>query len=97
MQKILILLCQCILLGSSGSYSMTSGSLWTYYRDEVNDDENENDNANNNRINNRKTITSKSFEHKTKIIGRTPDNNNTLEIEVVISWKHLSYFWRFLY
>ena len=85
MQKILILLCQCILLGSNGSYSMTSGSLWTYYRDEVNDDENENDNANNNRINNRKTITSKFFEHKTKIIGRTPDNNNTLEIEVVIS------------
>ena len=39
---------------------MTSGSLWNYYRDEVNDDENENDNANN-RISNNKTIKSKSF------------------------------------
>ena len=50
------------LLEHSGNYSMTSGNLWNYYGDEVNDDENENDNANNNRINNHKTITSKSFE-----------------------------------
>ena len=34
---------------------MTSGSLWNYYRDEVNDAANENDNANN-KINNNKTI-----------------------------------------
>ena len=40
---------------------MASGSLWNYYRDEVNDDVNEN-NAANNRINNNKTITGKSFE-----------------------------------
>ena len=39
---------------------MTSGSLWNYYRDEINDYENENDNANN-RINNKKTRTSKYF------------------------------------
>ena len=42
---------------------MTSGTLWNYYRDEVNHDENENDNANN-RINNNKAITSKSFEYR---------------------------------
>ena len=54
------------LLEYSDSYSMTSGSLWSYYRDEVNDYDNENDNANNNRINKNKTITSKSFECKTK-------------------------------
>ena len=54
------------LLEYSDSYSMTSGSLWSYYRDEVNDYDNENDNANNNRINNNKTITSKSFKCKTK-------------------------------
>ena len=29
------------LLESSGNYSMTSGSLWNYYRDEMNDDANE--------------------------------------------------------
>ena len=49
------------LLGYSDNYSMTSGSLWNYYSDEVYDDENETDNANNNRISNNKTITSKSF------------------------------------
>ena len=43
------------LLEYSDNYSMTSGSLWNYYRDEVNDAANENDNANN-KINNNKTI-----------------------------------------
>ena len=43
------------LLEYSENYSMTSGSLWNYYRDEVNVDENVNDNANN-KINNTKTI-----------------------------------------
>ena len=47
------------LLEYSGNYSMTSGILWNYYRDEINDDANEN-NATNNRINNNKTITSQS-------------------------------------
>ena len=64
---------------------MTSGTLWNYYRDEVNHDENENDNANN-RINNNKAITSKSFEYKTKLIGRTPIDNNTLNAEVENIW-----------
>ena len=40
---------------------MTSGSLWNYYRDEVNDDTNEN-NAVCNKISNSKTITIKSFD-----------------------------------
>ena len=39
---------------------MTSGSLWNYYRDEVNDDANEN-NAVCNKISNSKTIISKFF------------------------------------
>ena len=50
------------LLEYSNNYSMTSGSLWNYYRDEINDDANEN--ASDNRINNNKTIRSKSFEYK---------------------------------
>ena len=53
----------------SDSYSMTSISLWNYYRDKINDDENENNDANN-KANNNKTITSKSFEHKAKLRER---------------------------
>ena len=59
------------LLECSDSCSMTSGSLWNYYRDEINDDVNEN--AYNNRINNNETVTSKSFEYETKLIGSTRD------------------------
>ena len=45
---------------------MTSGSLWKYYSDEMNDDANEID-ADNQRIDNSRTVTGKSFECKTKI------------------------------
>ena len=85
------------LLEYRDNYSMISGSLWNYYRDEVNDDVNEN-NDDDNKINNNKIITSKYFEFKTKIIGRTSDNNNnnTLDTEVVAPLKYLSKFWRFL-
>ena len=47
---------------------MTSGCLWNYYKDEVNDDANEN-NANSKRIINNNTETSKYFEYKTNEIG----------------------------
>ena len=40
---------------------MTSGSLWKYNRDEVNDAANENNDAGNYRINNKKTTISESF------------------------------------
>ena len=70
------------LLEHGDNYSMTSGILWNYYRDEMNDDENENDNASI-RINNHKTTISKSFEYKTKIIEITPNNNNILDTKVV--------------
>ena len=49
------------LLEYSENYSMTSGSLWNYHREEINDDANEN-----NRVNNSNSTTSKSFEYKTK-------------------------------
>ena len=52
----------------SNNYSKTIGSPWNYYRDEVNDNANET-NTDNYRINNNKTITSKSFEYNTKLIG----------------------------
>ena len=40
---------------------MTSGRLWSFYRDEINDDVNEN-NDDGKKINNNKTITSKSLK-----------------------------------
>ena len=42
------------LLKYSNNYSMTSGSLWNYYKDEVIDDANENSEAGNYMINNNK-------------------------------------------
>ena len=82
------------LLKYSDKYSMTSGSFWNY-RYGINDDANEN-NAANNEINNNKTITSKSFEYKIKLIGSKPDDNNIIDTEVVLPLKYLSNFWRSL-
>ena len=77
------------LLEYSDNYSMTSRSLWNYYRDEINDDANEN-NAARNKINNNKKITGKSFEYKTKLVERTPNNNKILDAEVVVTLKYFS-------
>ena len=91
------------LLEYSDNYSMTSGNLWNYYRDETDDRANENDNNinnnnnnNNNEIINNITTTSKSFEYKTKIITSMPNDNNILDAEVVVPLKYLSKFWRSL-
>ena len=81
----------CNLLEYS-DISMTSGRLWNYYRDVVNNAANENNDANNYKVNNIKIITSKSFKYKKKIIGNTPADNNTLDTEVVVSLKYLSIF-----
>ena len=92
----LIFLCSLYnLLEYSDKYSMTSGSLWSYYRDKMNGAANEVDD-NDNKINNNKTITTKSPEYKTKLIGSKPNNNNILDPEVVAPLKYLSNFWRFL-
>ena len=45
-------------------------------------------------VNDNKTIVSKSFEYKKKVIGRLPVNNNRLNIEVVVPWKYSNNFWR---
>ena len=67
----------------SDNYSVTSESLWNYYRDEVNDAANES-NADRVRKNNNKAVTSKSFTHKAKILESTPDDDNTLETVVTL-------------
>ena len=69
---------------------MKAGSLWNYYRDEINYDVNEI--VANRRVNNNKTKLSKFFSYKTKIIGRTPADNNTTDTEVVVPLKYFSNF-----
>ena len=81
------------LLEYSDNHSMTSGSLWNFYRDEINDDANEN-NAANNRINDNKKIASKYFEYKTKLIRSALNSNNTLDTQVVVQLKYLINIWR---
>ena len=48
------------LLEYSQNYSITSGSFWNYYRDEIDD---VNDNASD----------GKSFKYKTIVVGKTPE------------------------
>ena len=81
------------LLEYSNNYSMTPGSLWNYYRDEVNDSADENKDENNFRINNNKRTTSKSFEYKKKLMESTPNNGGRLDVEAVVLLKYLSNFW----
>ena len=65
------------LLEYNDNYSMTSGSWWNYYRDEVNDAANENNDGGNCKINKNKAPTSRLFQYKTIIIGSTLADNNT--------------------
>ena len=53
------------LLKYSDIYSITSGSLFNYYSDEVNNDANEIDASDNKIKNKKKIVTSSSFQYKT--------------------------------
>ena len=75
------------LLEYSDNYSMASGSLWNYYREEVNDSADETDDDDDNTINNYKTTTSKSFKYRKKMLGCTPNNNNIFDAEVIVPTK----------
>ena len=67
----------------SKNYRKTTGSLWNYYRDEPS---------------NPLSLNSDSFKYKTSIVGKTPENNDSLaNAKVVIPLKHLSNFWRPFY
>ena len=100
------------LLEYSKNYRKTIGSLYNYYRDELNDDANLNNFANNN------VVSSNYFQYKTKIIGNTYDINSTIlnpagnarvanpnydadnfdkkNVELAIPLKYLGNFWRAL-
>ena len=82
------------LLEYNSNCFMASGSLWDYYRDNINDDANENNDTGNYRINNNKTRASKSFEYKPKLIGSTPADNSRLDAGAVATLKHLGKFLR---
>ena len=68
------------LIEYSDNYSKTYGSLWQYYKDEPNDN----------------IADTESFKSKVKITGKTPDDGNTKDVEIIVLLKYLSNFWRTL-
>ena len=68
------------LIEYSDNYAKTTGSLWQYFRDE----------SNNN------LADSESFKSKIKITGKTPNDDNEKDVEIMVPLKHLSNFWRAL-
>ena len=72
------------LIEYSDNYAETTGSLWQYNRDGDGDG------------NNIGIEDSKSFKSKVKITGKTPNNNNEKDVEIMVPLKYLSNFWRIL-
>ena len=72
-EDLAIVMSMYILLEYSDNYFMISGRLLNYSKDEINDSAIEFNNDGN-KINSSKTITRKSFECKTEIIGSTPND-----------------------
>ena len=68
------------LIEYSDNYSKTSGILWQYYKDEPNDN----------------IVDFESFKCKIKITGKTHDNENTKDVEIIVPLRYLSNFWRTL-
>ena len=71
------------LIEYSDNYVKTTGSLWQYFRDKTVDDDDDIED-------------SKSFKSKTKITGKTPNDDNEKDVEIVVPLKYLSNFWRTL-
>ena len=70
------------LIEYSDNYAKISGSLWQYFRDEPDDNDDMDE--------------SKSFKSKIKITGKTPNNGNQKDVEIMVLLKCLSNFWRTL-
>ena len=68
------------LIGYSDNYSKTSESLWEYYKDDPNNN----------------LARSESFKSKVKTTGKTPNNGNTKDVEIIVPLKYLRNFWRTL-
>ena len=89
------------LLEYSKNYRKTIGSLYNYYRDELNDG------ADNNNFDNIKVVNSNTFKYKNKITSNTynvdagvdgydVNKNGKQEIELAIPLRYLDNFWRTL-
>ena len=61
----------------SDNYAKASGSVWQYYKDDPN----------------KNLVDSELFKYKVKITGKTPDNGNTKNFEIIVPLKYLSNFW----
>ena len=72
------------LIEYSDNYAKTTGSLWQYFRDETVDDDDDD------------IEDSESFKYKTKITGKTPNDDNEKDVEIMVPLKYLSNFWRTL-
>ena len=77
------------LIEYSKNYSESQGSLCNYYRDESNSRVWENDI-------NYSIKCSKSFNYKTRIVGKLEGSNTEQNVEIVVQLKYLSEFWRTL-
>ena len=71
------------LIEYSDNYSDTSGSLWDFKRDEIDN------NANVTNDNN-----APSFNYKANLIGNTETNGTQKGVKIAISRKYLSNFWK---
>ena len=61
------------LIEYSDNSGKTSGSLWQYFRDKPDDDNIED---------------SESFKSKIKVTGKTPNNDNEKDVEIIVPLKH---------
>ena len=68
------------LIEYSDNYLKTPGSLWPYYKDEPNYN----------------IADSESFKYRVKITGKTPDDGNIKDVEIIVPLKYLSNFTRTL-
>ena len=68
------------LMEYSDNYSKTSGSLWQFYKYDLNNT----------------TSDSESFKSKIKKAGKTLGDRNTKDVEIIVILKYLSNFWRTL-
>ena len=68
------------LIEYSDNYLKTSGSLWQYYVDDLNDN----------------ITQSESFKFKFKITEKTPAARNVKDVEIAEPLNNLSNFWRTL-
>ena len=68
------------LVEYNDNYAKSTGSSWQYFRDEPNDN----------------LADSESFKSKIKITGKTPNDDNEKDVEIMVPLKYLSNFWRTL-